>query len=116
MPVPVILISSVLGILFCLLTPDCFRLCFKVKDQGIPGGGGGELNPKMAKTGRHHPKGVNFSGFRYSQTPLIPNTKGAIESVRIKWVGFRENVRTFFPQGQSKLSVTMRCKAVFDCI
>ena len=58
--------------------------------------------PIMANTGRLYPNGVSFSGFRYSQTPLIPDTKGAIESVRIKWVGFRENVRTFFPQGQSK--------------
>ena len=42
----------------------------------------------------------------------ICNTKGAIESVRInggsahiEWVEFRANVRAFFPQGQSKLSV-----------
>ena len=78
--VPVILIS------------DCFRLCFKVKECV----GGGVL-PIMAYTGRLRSKGVSFSGFRNSQTPLIPNTKGAIESVRIKWVGFSENVRTFFP-------------------
>ena len=32
-----------------------------------------------------------------------------MESVRIKRVEFRENVRAFFPQGQSKLSVIMRC-------
>ena len=50
------------------------------------------------------------------------DTEGAIESVRIKWVEFRENVRDFFLQGQSKLSVIMRCshqagvrKAGFDC-
>ena len=35
--------------------------------------------------------------------------EGAIESVRIKRVEFRKNVRAFFPQGQSKLSVIMRC-------
>ena len=36
--------------------------------------------------------------------------------------GLRENVKAFFPQGQSKLSVMMRCpyeagvrKAAFDC-
>ena len=80
------------------------------------GEGGGGILPIMSYTGRLCPKGVSFSGFRYSQTPLIPNTKEAIESVRIKWVGFRENVRTFFPQGQRKLSVTMGCKAGFDCI
>ena len=33
-----------------------------------------------------------------------------MESVRIKRVEFRENVRAFFPQGQSKLSVIMRCR------
>ena len=40
----------------------------------------------------------------------------------MKRVEFRENVRTFFPQGQSKLAVIMRClynvgvrKAGFDC-
>ena len=45
-----------------------------------------------------------------------------MESVRIKQVEFRENVRAFFPQGQSKLSVIMRCpykagvnKVGFDC-
>ena len=45
-----------------------------------------------------------------------------MESVRIKRVEFRENVRAFFPQGQSKLSVIMRCrykagvnKVGFDC-
>ena len=86
--------------------PDCFRLGFNVK----------ECVYTALEPGRLLPKGVSLSGFRYSQTPLIPNTKGAIESVRIKWVGFRENVRTFFPQGQSKLSVTLRCKAGFDCI
>ena len=85
---------------------------------GGEGGGRGVLPvlPIMAYTGRLCPTGASFSGFRYSQTPLIPNTKGAIESVRIEWVGFRENVRTFFPEGKSKLSVTKRCKAVFDCI
>ena len=34
---------------------------------------------------------------------------GAIESVRIKQVEFRENVRAFFPQGESKLTVIKRC-------
>ena len=40
---------------------------------------------------------------------VIMDTEGVIESVRIKWVEFRENARAFFPQGQSKLSVIMRC-------
>ena len=34
---------------------------------------------------------------------------GATESVRIKQVEWGENVRAFFPQEQSKLSVIMRC-------
>ena len=53
---------------------------------------------------------------------------GLILKVRVfgtrKWpIEFRENVRAFFPQGQSKLSVIMRCpyyaglrKAGFDYI
>ena len=32
------------------------------------------------------------------------DTEGAIESVRIKRIEFRENVRAFFPQGQTKLA------------
>ena len=32
-----------------------------------------------------------------------------MESVRIKRVEFRENVRAFFPQGQVELSVITRC-------
>ena len=47
----------------------------------------------------------------HSQTQLI-DTEGAIESVRIKRVEFREKVRVFFPQGQSKLSVITRCSAI----
>ena len=48
--------------------------------------------------------------------------RGAIESVHIKWVEFIENLRAFFPQGQRKLSVIIRCpkwvsvcKVGFDC-
>ena len=48
--------------------------------------------------------------------PVILDTEGAIENVRIstwgvhnKQVEFRENVRAFLPHGQSKLSVIMRC-------
>ena len=54
--------------------------------------------------------------------PVNTDTEGAMESVRFKRVEFRENVRAFFPQGQSKLSVIMRCrykagvnKVGFDC-
>ena len=40
--------------------------------------------------------------------PVNTDTKGTIESVP-KRVEFRKNLRTFFLQGQSKLSVIMRC-------
>ena len=45
---------------------------------------------------------------------LNKDSEGAIENVhinggvRIKRIDFRENVRAFFPQGQSKLSIIMR--------
>ena len=46
------------------------------------------------------------------------DTEGTRESVRIKgvvriikWIEFSENVRAFFPQGQSKLSVIVRCSS-----
>ena len=46
--------------------------------------------------------------------PVNADTEEAIESVGIngvflKRVEFRENVRTFFPWGQAKLSVLLRC-------
>ena len=41
--------------------------------------------------------------------PVNTDTEEAILGVRIKWVELRENVRAFFAQGQSKLSVIMRC-------
>ena len=40
--------------------------------------------------------------------PVNTDTKGTIESVP-KRVQLRENLRAFFLQGQSKLSVIMRC-------
>ena len=49
----------------------------------------------------------------YSPTPLIPTLREPEKEyvltgcLRIKRVEFKENVRAFFPQGQSKLSV--RC-------
>ena len=49
----------------------------------------------------------------YSQIPLIQTLKGQRKcffkrGVRIKRVGFRENVRALFPQGQSRLFVIIR--------
>ena len=41
--------------------------------------------------------------------PVNTDTGGATESVCIKQVEWGENVRAFFPQGQSELSVIMRC-------
>ena len=122
--VPVTFILSVLGILFCLLMhPTAQRLRFKKKefvDTAL--GGGGTVLPIMTYTGRLRSKGVSFSGFRCSQTPLIPDTdhEGVLESVHINLlstlsgVKLRENVRTFFPNRQSKLSATVGCKAGFD--
>ena len=42
-------------------------------------------------------------------------TEGGRENVRIKRVEFREDVRAFFLQGQSKLSVVMRCPYISEC-
>ena len=52
-----------------------------------------------------HPHSVRGT---YSQTPST-DTEGGIESVRIKRVEFRENIKALFPQGQTKLSVIVRC-------
>ena len=48
--------------------------------------------------------------------PIGTDTEGTIESAHIqgvvriiKWIEFRQNVRAFFPQGQNKLSVIVRC-------
>ena len=52
---------------------------------------------------------------KIQSNPVNKDTERAIESVpvkrgvRIKLVEFNENVRAFFPQGQSKLSVIIRC-------
>ena len=35
--------------------------------------------------------------------PVNKDTEGGLESVCIKWIEFRENVRPFFAQGRSKL-------------
>ena len=45
----------------------------------------------------------------YTQTLLIRILSGDIESVPIKRVKFRENVKAFFSHGQRKLSVIIRC-------
>ena len=53
---------------------------------------------------------------------IYTDTEGDIEIVHFKRIEFRKNVGDFFPQGQSKLSLIMRClyqagvrKARFDC-
>ena len=46
---------------------------------------------------------------QYTQTLLIRILSGGIESVRIKRVKFRENVKALISQGQRKLSVIIRC-------
>ena len=42
------------------------------------------------------------------------DTEGAKESVRIKRVEFRENVRAYFHQGQGIRSVIKRCPSVLS--
>ena len=44
----------------------------------------------------------------------LMDTKGAKESVRIKRVEFRENVRAYFHQGQGIRSVIKRCLSVLS--
>ena len=46
---------------------------------------------------------------RVQSNPVYMDTEGSIESVHIKGVEFRENIRAFFPQGQRELSVIMKC-------
>ena len=50
---------------------------------------------------------------KVQSNPVNTDIEGVIESVRIKRVGFRENVRAFFPQGQSKLSLIMGCPLAY---
>ena len=50
---------------------------------------------------------------KVKSNPVNTEIEGAIESFHIKQVEFRENVRAFFPQGQSKLSVIMRCPLAY---
>jgi len=52
----------------------------------------------------------------HSQTPVNTDTEGAIESVRIKRVELRVNIRAFFTRGQSKLSVIMRFPYMVVCL
>ena len=52
----------------------------------------------------------------HSGTPVNTDTEGAIESVRIKRVELRVNVRAFFTKGQSKLSVIMSCPYTVVCL
>ena len=50
---------------------------------------------------------------KVQSNPVNTDIEGVIESVLIKRVEVRENVRAFFPQGQSKLSVIMRCPLAY---
>ena len=43
-----------------------------------------------------HSVGKNFHQFTVESNSVNTETKGTIESVCIKWVGFRENVMAFF--------------------
>ena len=63
-------------------------------DSVVPGGGGGGEGEKNTP----------YNGLRLN--PAYTNIKGA---VRVNRVEFTENVRTFVPQGQEKLSVISRC-------
>ena len=45
---------------------------------------------------------------KVESNPVNTEIEGAIESFHIKQVEFRENVRAFFPQGQSKLSAIIK--------
>ena len=51
----------------------------------------------------------------HSQTPVNTDTVRAVESVRIKLIEWRVNVRASFSKGQSKLSVIMRCSYMLVC-
>ena len=66
-----------------------------------PGRGGGGSTPYNGLNG----EAPSERGIFYSQSPLIPDTEGVIESVRIKWVGLRENVRAFFSPGTKQTAV-----------
>lgn len=70
----------------------------------------------------HWRNSLALHGQYYYSTLLKQILRGTIESVHIKWVEFIENLRAFFPQGQRKLSVIIRCpkwvsvcKVGFDC-
>ena len=52
---------------------------------------------------------LDYTGEEVQSNPINADAKGATETVRIKRGEFRENVRAFFPMGQSKLSVIMTC-------
>ena len=53
--------------------------------------------------------------FKLQSNPLNTGIEGGIDSVLINGVSvlsgmnFKENARAFFPQGQGKVSVIMRC-------
>ena len=70
-------------------------IVFNSVDNVVPGGGG-------AGAGKGE-KNTPYNGLRLN--PAYTNIKGA---VRVNRVEFTENVRTFVPQGQEKLSVISR--------
>ena len=60
------------------------------------------------KDDEYHEQGLFCSWFVV--TYVNTDTEGALESDRVNEVSvFRENVKAFFPQEQSKLSVIMKC-------
>ena len=52
----------------------------------------------------------------HSQSPVNTDTEGAVESIRIKLIELRVNVRAFFSKGQRKLSLIMRCPYAVVCL
>ena len=45
--------------------------------------------------------GKNFHQFTIQSNAVNMETEGTIESVCIKWAGFRDNVRAFFPRDKA---------------
>ena len=77
----------------CFLMVRPLSIVFNSVDNVVPGGGGAGKGEKNTP----------YNGLRLN--PAYTNIKG---SVRVNWVEFTENVRTFVPQGQEKLSVKSR--------
>ena len=71
-------------------------IVFNSVDSVVPGGGGGGAGKGEKNTPYNGPR----------LRPDYTNIKGA---VRVNRVECTEDVRTFVPQGQEKLSVILRC-------